>query len=142
MTMLSPAAVMRRWFEEVWNARRTEMIEAYLAPDGILHNVEQAGVDARGPEAFRGFHRRILDAFPDIRFTLHEVIESGPLVAARWSATLTHEGHGLGVPPTGSHFTLTGLAMARVENGQVVESWDEWDRMSLARACGLTEGAG
>jgi steroid delta-isomerase-like uncharacterized protein len=137
MSTLSAGEVLRTWFEEVWNRRNGDLIADYLAPDGVIHNVDESGADLHGPEAFRSFHRRILDTFSDIHFTLHEVIESGPMAAARWSARLTHDGEGLGVPATGQPLSLTGMAMIRVEDGRVVESWDEWDRMRLAMACGM-----
>jgi predicted ester cyclase len=135
MATRSPGEIMRLWFEEVWNGRDSERIAAYLAPHGVIYAVDEAGADARGPEQFRQFHQRFLDAFSGIRFTMDEVIEAGPMAASRWSVRLTHSGGGLGVPPTGAEVTLTGMAMIRVEDGMVVEGWNEWDRLKLATAC-------
>lgn len=137
MAAPSPAALMRLWFQEVWNEKRADRIAKLVAPGCVVHNVDEKGGDAHGPEALLAFQARIVAAFPDIRITLHEIVESGELVAGRWSAELTHTGHGLGVPPTGKAVTLTGMSMARVRDGRIVESWDEWDRMRLALACGL-----
>jgi predicted ester cyclase len=142
MPALSPAALMRAWFEEVWNRGDDAAIDAYLAPDGVIHAVDEAGADAVGPEAFRAFHRRFLAAFSDIRMTLHEVIEQGDLAAARFTAELTHSGEGLGVPPSGQRLTLRGMAMLRARDGKAVEGWNEWDRMGLAMACRLVAPAG
>jgi predicted ester cyclase len=142
MGTASPAEIMRLWFEEVWNRRDGDRIAVYLAPHGIIHALDEANRDARGPEDFRRFHQRFLDAFSELHFTLHDVIESGPLAASRWSVRLTHSGDSLGVPPTGATTTLTGMAMLRVEDGMVVEAWNEWDRLKLATTCRMLAPAG
>jgi predicted ester cyclase len=135
MATRSPGEIMRLWFQEVWNGRRADRIGAYLAPHGVVYAVDETGADAKGPEAFRAFQQRFLDAFSDVHFTMHDVVEAGPAAAGRWSARLTHSGSGLGVPPTGATVTLTGMSMIRVEDGLVVEAWNEWDRLKLATAC-------
>lgn len=142
MPTRSPGEIMRLWFEEVWNRRDGDRIAAYLAPHGIIHALDEANQDARGPAEFRNFHQRFLDAFSDIQFTLHDVIEAGPLAASRWTVRLMHSGDALGVPATGERVTLTGMAMIRVEDGMVVEAWNEWDRLKLATACRMLAPAG
>lgn len=141
MATRSPGEIMRLWFEEVWNQRNGERIAAYLAPHGVIRAADEAGADARGPEGFRGFHARFLAAFPELHFTLHDVIEQGTMAASRWSVRVVHGGDGLGVPPTGAAVTLTGMAMLRVEDGMVVEAWNEWDRLGLATACRMVAPA-
>ena len=137
MAALSAGEIMQRWFEEVWNQRNPEAIRRYLAPSCIARNAGEGGADLVGPEAFCGFHSRILSGFSRPHFTLHEVIESGSLAAGRWTVTLTHDGEGLGVAPTGQRMTLSGMSMLRAEAGQVVECWDEWNRMEMATRIGL-----
>ena len=44
--------LLRRWFEEVWNQGRTDLMPELLAPDAPVYGVG-AGTDAvRGPEGF------------------------------------------------------------------------------------------
>jgi predicted ester cyclase len=130
----TPGALMRLWFEEVWNQRRSDRVADLLAPNGVIHATDEEGGDTHGPEAFIAFQARMLAAFPDIRFSLHEVVADDRVAAARWTATLTHTGEGMG-EPTGQPVTLTGMSMIRVENGMGVEGWNEWDRLGLAVAC-------
>jgi predicted ester cyclase len=131
----SAGAVLRLWFEEVWNGRDAGRIETYMAPGGIAHSLDETGADAIGPAAFRIFFERFLDTFPDIHFTMHDVVEAGPMAAGRWTARFTHSSSGPGVAPTGQTVTLTGMTMIRVEDGMVREGWNEWDRLGLAKEC-------
>lgn len=134
MPSLSPAEVMRRWFEEVWNGRDPSRVPHYLAKDAVIHALDEHGQGAVGPEGFIPFLNRFLENFGEICFTVHEVVEQGPMAAGRWTATLAHTGDGLGMPATGRRITVTGLSLARIEDGKLVEGWNEWDRQGLARA--------
>lgn len=140
MAQATPGETLRCWFEEVWNQRTPDRVAAYFAPDSLLHSLGDSGVDVVGPDAFKAFLQRYLDSFSDIAVTLHDVVESGPMVAGRWTATMTHTGDGLGIPPTGRSVTVTGMSLARIEGGVIREAWDEWDRMGLARALGTFPG--
>jgi predicted ester cyclase len=136
----SPGETLRCWFEEVWNRRDPSRVERYCAPDTLLHSLGDSGTDVVGPEAFKAFLQRYLDSFSDIAITVHEVVEAGPMVAGRWTASMTHTGDGLGIPPTGRRVTITGMSLARIEGGMIREAWDEWDRLGLARALGTIPG--
>jgi predicted ester cyclase len=142
MPAQSAGAVLRLWFDEVWNRRDAGRIRTYMAPDGIAHAVDETGADAHGPAAFEVFFERFLDSFSDIHFTMHDVVEAGPMAAGRWTARLTHSGPGLGVAPTGQTVTVSGMSMVRVEDGLIREGWNEWDRLGMATACQLAVPGG
>jgi len=133
--MPSPGEMIRLWYEEVWNQRDAGKIPRYLAPDGIIHALDVAGDSAQGPEAFRAFQQQLLQSFPDLHFTVHDVIENGDWAAGRWSAEATHTGDGFGVNATGEPVRFTGMSMVRASGGQIVEAWNEWDRIRLATTC-------
>jgi len=131
----SAGTVLRLWYDEVWNNRNDSLIETYFAPGGITYALDMTGEHAQGPAAFRAFYTEFLESFPDIQFTVHDVVEDGDRAAGRWSARLTHSGNGFGFSASGETVTVTGMSMVRVENGMMVESWNEWDRLRLARTC-------
>jgi hypothetical protein len=60
----SNIAIAKRWFEEVWNQRRTATITELFAPDGISHGVAEDGSDLIGPAAFIPFYERFLTPSP------------------------------------------------------------------------------
>ena len=58
-------ALVRRWFEEVWNRRRAETIDELLTGESVCHADEGP---IRGPEEFKARqHAPFLAAFPDLR---------------------------------------------------------------------------
>ena len=124
-------AATRRWFEEVWNQRRVETIHELVAPDCVIQGVSETGETLRGPDAFLQVYNRLVSAFPDIRMTVEDCFGAGDRVAARWSGKMRHTGHGLGIDPSGATLELSGLTMVRFANGQVVETWDQWDKLGM-----------
>lgn len=128
-------ALMRRWFQEVWNEGKIQTVHELFHAEGLA--IGQAGPQAqiRGPKEFVPFVERIRGAFPDIKVTIEDAFGARDKVVLRWSATLTHTGEGLG-PPTGNAVRLTGLTIARIAKGQVVEGWDNWDQLGMLEQIG------
>jgi steroid delta-isomerase-like uncharacterized protein len=126
-------ALVRRWFEEVWNKGRASAIDEMLAGDAVVHGL---GEDMN-PSEFKAFHRDYRNAFPDISLHVDDVVAEGDFVAARWSGSATHSGVGLGVPPTGKPVRLTGMVLIRVEQGKVAEGWNNFDQFGMFQQLGL-----
>ena len=72
-----------------------------------------------------------LPAFPDGRETVEDQIAEGDKVVTRWSFRGTHNGVLFGIEPTGKNVTLTGIFIDRIEDGKIVEHWDEADILGL-----------
>ncbi len=53
------------------------------------------------------FFRALLDAFPDLRMDVEDVIADGDKTVARVTTTGTHRGDFMGIPPTGSTSTCS-----------------------------------
>jgi len=129
-------ALIRRWFDEVWNHGRLETIDELLAPEAVT--IGQSGPEAamRGPREFRAFVEKLRAAFPDIQVTVEDGFEADDKVVARWSATMTHRGDQLGLPASGKQVRITGISIGRVVDGKIVEAWDNWDQLTMMREIG------
>jgi steroid delta-isomerase-like uncharacterized protein len=128
--------LFKRWFEQVWNQRRTATIAELFAPNGISHGVAEDGSDLIGPQAFLPFHERFLNAFPDMKLKVEDAIADGDKVLIRWSATMRHTGDGLGLAATNKPVAIGGMSLARIANGQLVEAWDQWDKLAMLQQIG------
>lgn len=114
-------AVVRRWFEEVWNQRRAETIAELLTEESVCY-LDEGPI--RGPAEFRErMHAPFLAAFPDLRVEVEDIIAQGDRVAVRWSATGTHAGEGLGCRPTHEKVTNRGITWICVRDGKLQEGW-------------------
>ncbi|MGD0180434.1 MAG: ester cyclase [Terriglobales bacterium] len=136
MTTSDNISLMRRWYREVWAERKNETIYELIAPDAVL--IGQTGPKAviHGPKEFAAFADKIRNAFPETDIQVEDAFGIGDKVAVRWSATMTHNGDGLGVPATGKRVEITGMSIAHIVNGQIVKGWDNWDRLAMLEQIG------
>ncbi|HEX8720870.1 MAG TPA: ester cyclase [Pyrinomonadaceae bacterium] len=125
-------ALVRRWFEEVWNKGRAEAIEEMFDEEGVAHGLaDESGAELRGPAHFRAFHGRFREAFPGVEVVVEDAISEGDRVAARCTVRARHEGDSLGFAATRRPVEFTGMTFARVRGGKIVEAWNNFDFMSM-----------
>jgi len=137
--MAQPAeTVLHRWFEEVWNQGRESSIDELMADGALLHGIATPdGQPMRGAADFKPFYQKFRAAFPDIRITVEDVLIDGDKLAARCSVTATHTGPGVMPRPTNKAVSITGICIARVEKGKIVEGWNNFDFLSLYQQLGM-----
>ena len=137
-------ALIERYWGEVWIDGGEATIADVLAADEI-HHWGVAG-DTVGVEAFIEKYRLFLAAFPDIAFTVDQLVAEGDLVVSRWTARATHEGTWLGVAASGAPVEWTGINVFRIACGRIAESWGEANHLGLLNQLGsvavVPRGAG
>jgi steroid delta-isomerase-like uncharacterized protein len=126
----------RRYFHEVWNEGKVEVLDELLAPDYINHT-PSVGTPAPGPYGLKPIVLAIRRAFPDLRFTIEDVVIGPNAVAIRTTMTGTHEGDLFGTPPTYRRIRVTQIQIERVKNGRIVEHWRVTDELTLMRQLGV-----
>lgn len=128
----------RRVLEEMWGRGRTELADELYVPHYVDHvsRGPEAGT-VSGPEGIKAAVQQFRAAFPDLAYTVEEILAERDLVMARFSARGTHEGEFLGLAPTGRVVTYTGTDINRIEDGKIVESWVHYDALGLLQQLGL-----
>ena len=115
-------------FYKVYNDHDMSIWNDAMAPNYVGH-VNADTVPTRDVGA--GFVKGLIDAFPDIHYTVEDSLREGNRAVCRWSATATHTGNLFGMPPTNRKVNMMGITIFRVENGQIAELWDMWDQAGL-----------
>ena len=133
---LAPDAIARTWFEEVWNQGSEQAIDRLMAPGAVFHGLPEPVV---GPEQFKPFQRKFRAAFPDIHIEVDELVCQDDRVAVKCTVTGTHRGDALGVPATNKPVRISGMGLARIENGKIVEAFNTFDFLSLYSQIGLVQ---
>ncbi|MEK6279671.1 MAG: ester cyclase [Acidobacteriota bacterium] len=130
-------ALLRRWFDEVWNKGRAEAIDEMFSADGIAHGLADTPENTlRGPAGFKPFHETFRGAFPDVEVVVEDMIAEGDKVVARCSVRARHSGDHLGIAASNSPVAFTGIAIVRIENGKIVEAWNNFDFMTMNKQIG------
>ena len=130
-------ALIRRWFEEVWNKGRADAIPEMLAEDGVAHGLsDDDATPFRGPAGFLPFHTQFREAFPHIEVVVEDQIGEGDRVATRCSVRGKHEGDSLGFKATQAPVAFTGMVISRIKDGKIVEAWNNFDFMKMYKQVG------
>jgi len=125
---------LETWFEEVWNKGRVEAIDEMLAAHVRTHGLEHPdGTSVDGNGAFKAFHQQLCSSFSGIHVDVTQTVSENDLTVARCVVTATHTGDGLGVPATGRTVSFTGMCMVRLQNGRVIEAWNNFDLNAMYR---------
>lgn len=133
-------SVARRWHEEALNQGNLAVIDEIVAPD-VLHR-SVTFTDLTGAAGVKQNLGNALASFPDIAYTIEDVITEADRVVVRWRAEGTHLGEFQGIPPTGRRATWTGVNIYRFACGRIAEVWTEVDGMGRLRQLGALPAPG
>jgi predicted ester cyclase len=129
-------ALMRRFYEEVFNKKNLAAIDDFIDPN-IVDHAAIPGM-AGGLEGTKQAIGMYLMAFPDLQLTVEDQIAEGDKVVSRLSGRGTHQGVFMGIPPTGKHVTVTLIEINRIAGGKgVVEHWLEMDMLGMLQQLGV-----
>lgn len=106
-------AVVRRFIVEGWNAEDTSAVDALVHED---YGIPGAG---RGPEAVKHNMAIYRAAFPDLEWTIEEMITEGEWVAVRLMLNGTHQGEFRGIPATGKRIAMQEMVFWRIVDGKL-----------------------
>lgn len=126
-------ALINQVMELINNRNLDEAFELYDL-DYIYHG--PGGQELKGRGGIRGLWEFFLTAFPDLTSSVDEVIAEGNKVALRWTIRGTHTGELFGIPASDKSITLPITEVFHIENGQLVEAWDRYDRLHLMEQIG------
>jgi steroid delta-isomerase-like uncharacterized protein len=124
--------LIHEWFGEVWNKGDVAAIDRLLDAKTVVHGITDASGNAvRGPEAFKMFHQQYLNAFPKVKVKVLDTVSEGDKIAARCLVSGKHEGDGLGFAATNKAVEFTGMCLARIKKGKIVEAWNNFDFLDM-----------
>ena len=123
-------ATIARIYEEVFNMGKLEQADTLIATAYIDHNPIGLGGKS-GIEGFKQTVRALRFAFPDLRFTVEQMIVNGDQVVTRTTMRGTHKNSFMGVDPTDKQVTVSGFDIFRIADGVVAERWGTLDGLTL-----------
>ena len=109
--------LVSRWFEEVWNQGKREVIRELFPKDSVLH---EGSVEVKGPEEFEKFYDEMHAQFSDFHFKTELSFAKDDLVCIRWKVDFKEKA-------SGHPILITGTSIVRQKNGKFLEAWQNWD---------------
>jgi steroid delta-isomerase-like uncharacterized protein len=128
-TVARNKALARRFYAEVFNGKNLAAAGKYIAPNCVEHTPSPG--QGSGVQGFKKAFSQFFAAFPDLHFTVDNMIGEGNQVMIRWTMRGTNKGRFMGMPATGRKVMVHGVDIIRVANGKAVEHWGYEDDMAM-----------
>ena len=135
MAVASLMEYQRIWIEGL-NRGDASVADTVFAPECVFH-ITGVPAPIRGVGSWKEFVAGMLNAFPDLHFTMEDQLIQGDRVAFRWHATGTHNGPLGPAPATGKTVAIDGLIVDRLADGKVQERWEQFDQSIMLQQLGF-----
>jgi steroid delta-isomerase-like uncharacterized protein len=133
-------ALVRRWFA-AFSSGDVAAVDDLYAADVVDHSPAVPN-QAPGRAGIKQIVTSFRAAYPDLAFTVEDLIADGDKVASRWTARGTNTGAFMGMPATGKQVTIAGILIVRVTGGKMVESWVNFDALGMLQQLGVVPAPG
>jgi steroid delta-isomerase-like uncharacterized protein len=134
MTIESNKRLMRK-FTEFINSANKQMAEELISPEAIFF-VPGHTEPMRGPAGYLAIIGMMRAGFPNIQWSLDELVAEDDKVAARFTMRGLHQGEFFGVPPSGKKIEVKAMNFYRIADGKFVEEHGQPDLLGLLQQIG------
>jgi steroid delta-isomerase-like uncharacterized protein len=127
-------------FVELINSASEPLAGEVIHPDATFHVPGRADPMV-GPAGYLAVIAMMRAGFPDIQWTLEEMVVEADKVAARFTMRGTHRGPFFGIPPTGRAIAVQAMNLYRISAGQIIEEHGQPDLLGLLQQIGAAPPA-
>ena len=129
MSGIENKTIVRRFVEDIFNARKTELAKNYVTANIVYHGM---GEEVRGIENLKQWVTEDLSAFPDMKITILDSFGEENKIAIRWNLKATHEKDFADFAATHKRFETQGVDIFHFDGGKIKEAWTLSDMSVLA----------
>lgn len=122
-----------RNYVETWNQGDLQKLSEYWSPNMVHHTRTKS----HGLEEVKNIVGSFMNAFPDLRWNIDDIVAEGDRVVTRMTAQATNTGSYMGLPATGKKITCAVMGIARVDDGKIAEHWGVTDELAMMAQLGL-----
>src|SRR4029450_2033607 len=137
---MSNLTIIERFVEELWNGRNLDVADEIFATSCITHQLRSGSPITsapRDPETIKQHVLEWLNAFPDLTFSVEQMVADGDRVASQMTMQGTQSGTWMGIAPTGKQISIQMMTIHRIEAGKMVKDWVLVDSLGLFQQLGL-----
>ena len=106
------------------NIDDVEVIDETVVPHIVCHGFPGfPNGEFNDRESYKAFFRIFRQSFSDMTFETTRMIATEDFVSAHWEIWATHSGDFQGIAPDGARVVFDGVALYRMEDGKIAETW-------------------
>jgi len=126
---------LRKQIEEVWNKGNLKIIPEVISSDFSM--MDLSGVELRGHEGFGQMVTFWRSVFPDLHFTIDDMVAEGSKVALRATEMGTFKGKYGDIEPTGNYIEIPTAIFYEFKDGKEVAQSNFIDFLTFYQQSGI-----
>jgi steroid delta-isomerase-like uncharacterized protein len=126
----------KRIIEDVFSRGNIDDLESLVTSEIVIHDTDK---ELRGLEQVRQGIINLRTAFPDLQYTIEELLTDGDKVVARCKGAGTHKGVFRNIPATGEKMSYRVIFIWRFANGKLAEHWSVSDVYGMLQQLGVIQ---
>jgi len=109
-----------------FNDQNPDLVDTILASD--WDDIPLAPGQVAGPEGIKPIIRSFVEAFPDVRITIHDMVQEPGKIGVRAEISGTHQGELFGIAATGKQVSFRLHEFHTIKDGRVSTTWhmEDW----------------
>jgi len=127
--------LIRNFFEQL-DKGNVGIVKELFAPNVAYYSPSGSSTPMSQEDAIEST-KMFFSAFPDLEHSIGGLIASGDMVVVRATVQGTHKGEFAGIPATGNEIEFSFIAIVRIENGKIVEEWQDMDTLGFMQQLGM-----
>jgi steroid delta-isomerase-like uncharacterized protein len=127
--------LIERYFDEVWNHGRLDVLDELIADDYVNHSASIPN-PRPGPQDLKPIVAEMRRAIPDLHYEILDLVVAPDKAAARVRMTGHHREPLFGLPAVGGRIDVTQMQFEWIRGGRIVRHWRLTDELALLRQVG------
>lgn len=113
-------------FYRAFTDQNLDLVDSVLAPD--WDDIPLAPGQKPGPQGIKTIIRSVAEAFPDVRITIHGMVQEPGKIGVRAEISGTHKGPLFGIAATGKQVSFRLHEFHTLTDGRVTTTWhmEDW----------------
>ena len=131
--------LLRRYFEQSNEIKGDPnkvraLAKEFLAPEFVSHHSMLGDINS---EQYVDIYIEFFSAFPDLHFSIINMIAEEDKIVVQWVGTGIHKGEYQGIPPTEKEIRVMAFGLYRIANSKIVEVWVLVDALTQMQQLGV-----
>jgi len=136
MLLQANARLIERYFEEVWNQGKVDVLDQLLTSDYRNHSPGLPDPQP-GPAGLKPIVLMMRAGIPDLHYAIEDLVVAPDRVAAYVRMTGTHTGSFFGIEPTGKAIDVRQMQIEWTRDGRICQHWRITEDLKLMRQLGV-----
>lgn len=123
-------------YVEIFNNGKFEVFKEFLSPDYAIYSPSGYPKPTSREKLIKNYKEAAV-VFSDFTWSIEDIIAAGDKVICRIIVRGIYTGGVPDIPATEKEFEFSLITIMRIENGKVVEEWQEDDQLGFVRQLGM-----